>query len=372
MLCQDADDLLFREPLSLYLGADANPIRGIIPGAGQSAVDNQYITTINYRSNAWRIIRVGGSLMKLNGFDVFRRTLRNKFRKYPDQKDPRYRNHIILPHFEPSFHISRQSSVFTIGSCFAREIEGYLLRQGVAVPTSRFTAPPEEAPGYANRILNQYNPGTMLQCIDFAGQPAVDCGLYEVGDGQVQDCLLATGGRPVSRARAMERRAQINTLYAEGLQASDTVVITLGLIEAWYDRETGLFLNELPPPKKLKAQKSRFEFKRMNVHDVEKIVAEMIEKLSNDRRRNIILTVSPVPLQTTFSGGDAVVANAYSKSILRVVVETMSKQFPNVDYFPSYEIVTTAGLRALGPDNIHVRPAVVGEIVKHMMSGYLK
>ncbi len=310
--------------------------------------------------------------MERDGLDVFKSTLHNQHRKYPDQKDRRCKNNIILPSFEPSFQISKGSSVFTIGSCFAREVESYLKQQSISVPTHDFTVPYEEAPGRPNRILNQYNPATMLQCIRSAGEPAGSSALYDVSAGQVVDCLLATGGRPVSRERAMERRNQINALYAKGLQASDTVVITLGLIEAWYDKDDGVFLNEMPPQKKLKAEKSRFEFRRLDVGGVYRIQSEMIDMLSSDRMRNIILTVSPVPLQTTFSGKDAVTANAYSKSVLRVVAEMVSEEFPNVDYFPSYEIVTTAGLRAMGPDNIHVRPVIVKQIVEHMISGYLQ
>lgn len=118
----------------------------------------------------------------------------------------------------------------------------------MSVPTAGFSAPREEAPGRPNRILNQYNPGTMLQCIQAAGQKADARALYETANPElVLDSLLATGSRPVARARAMERRTQINTLHHEGLAQADTVVITLGLIEAWYDHEHGVYLNEVPP-----------------------------------------------------------------------------------------------------------------------------
>jgi len=311
--------------------------------------------------------------MHMEGAVAFRTTLRNRARKYPDREDPRYDDHLILPSIRPSFAIPRHSAVFTIGSCFAREVEDALLEAGVSVPTAGFSAPREEAPGRPNRILNQYNPGTMLQCIQAAGQKADARALYETANPElVLDSLLATGSRPVARARAMERRTQINTLYHEGLAQADTVVITLGLIEAWYDHEHGVYLNEVPPRPLLERAGKRFEFRRMDLGECRSLLDEMIVALTATRKRHIVLTVSPVPLQVTFSGGDAVTANAYSKAILRVVAEQVAQDHDCVDYFPSYEIVITAGLRAFGEDNVHVRPAIVSRIVAHMLSHYLE
>jgi len=309
--------------------------------------------------------------MQIDGATAFKGTLRNKSRKYPDRSDARYDDYLIFPDIVPSFRISQTSSVFTIGSCFARNVEESLQGFGISVPTAEFTGNPDEAPGRSNRILNQYNPGTMLQCINAAGLAADEAGLYAAPNGQVIDCLLSTGSRPVSPERARERRTQINSLYAEGLKGADTVVITLGLIEAWYDMEHGLYLNEAPPQGVLKRRGARFEFRRMGVEECQTRITKMIEALTADRMRNIVLTVSPVPLQVTFAGGDAVTANSYSKAVLRVVAELIAAQFGNVDYFPSYEMVTTTGLRAFGEDNVHVRPIIVERIIAYMMSKYL-
>ncbi|PPB80744.1 GSCFA family protein [Albidovulum inexpectatum] len=311
--------------------------------------------------------------MRQEGSLAFRTTLRNKMRKYPDRNDSRFRNDLILPSINPSFGIARDSAVFTIGSCFAREVEDALLTAGVRVPTAHFAAPHDEAPGRPNRILNQYNPGTMLQCVLAAGQAVDERALYPASDdGMVLDSLLATGNRPVSRERALERRGQINTLYRDGLAESDTVVITLGLIEAWYDWEAELYLNEVPPRPMLDRFGARFEFRRMGLEECRDIMERMVNALTADRKRHIVLTVSPVPLQVTFAGGDAVVANAYSKALLRVLAEQIAEDHASVDYFPSYEIVTTAGLRAFGEDNVHVRPVVVQQIVSHMLEHYLE
>ncbi|OAN72278.1 hypothetical protein A8B82_20275 [Sulfitobacter sp. EhC04] len=307
-----------------------------------------------------------------NGAETFAATLKNKSRKYPDREDARYDDFQLLPDVYPGFRIDPSSSVFTIGSCFARNVEDDLLDRGVDVPTAHYSAAQDGVPGRKNRVLNQYNPGTMLQCVQTAFGEAPDGGIYPAGIGKVVDCLLSTGGNAVSATRAKERRAEIAALYRDGLAKSDTVVITLGLIETWKDTTTGLYLNEAPPMKLIKRHPEQFEFCRLDVAESVSLVSKMVELLTSDRQRNIVLTVSPVPLQVTFSGGDAVTANGYSKAVLRVVAETVTQKYGNVDYFPSYESVTTAGFRALGEDNVHVRPKIVKRIVNYMLDQYLE
>ncbi|MEO1239788.1 MAG: GSCFA domain-containing protein [Pseudomonadota bacterium] len=309
--------------------------------------------------------------MIIPGGEAFKTTLGNKQRNYPGKSDLRTLGQMILPAFAPGFSIPEGASVFTIGSCFARNVEKALLARGITVPTAHFAAPHDEAPGQPNRVLNQYNPATMLHCVQTAGQAPDDRALYpNPGGPGVIDPLLATGTRPVTRARALERRGEINALYGDGLAASEFVVITLGLIETWFDHETGLTLNEAPQHRAIKADPHRWEFRRLTTRDVREEVLNLVEALDAGRR-SIVMTVSPVPLQVTFAGGDAVTANAYSKAVLRVVAEEVAQSVPGVDYFPSYEAVTSAGLQAYGEDQVHVRPAVVDRVIGAMTEAYV-
>lgn len=84
------------------------------------------------------------------------------------------------------------------------------------------------------------------------------------------------------------------------------------------------------------------------------------------------MTVSPVPINSTFTSSDCVTANEYSKSVLRVCAERLSKRFANVDYFPSYEIARSGGLSSYAGDNIHVKNEVVEKITSCMIQKYSK
>ena len=55
-------------------------------------------------------------------------------------------------------------------------------------------------------------------------------------------------------------------------------------------------------------------------------------------KKKIIFTISPIPLKFTFTTKDVVIANKYSKSVLRAAVEQFVDE-KRIFYFPSFEIV---------------------------------
>ena len=84
---------------------------------------------------------------------------------------------------------------------------------------------------------------------------------------------------------------------------------------------------------------------------------------------HVVVTVSPVPLMNTFSTMDIVVANTWAKSLLRAVAQEWASAHPNVDYFPSYEIVQNSDRAAVWEDDLrHVR----GQGAQHIMELFLR
>ncbi len=100
---------------------------------------------------------------------------------------------------------------------------------------------------------------------------------------------------------------------------------------AWHDNETKLYLNRMPPAGAAAKDRRRFEFRRLNLGDCARLLEEALDALTAAGSK-IMLTVSPVPLQTTFVAQDCVVANEYSKAVLRVAAERLSAK-PTIDYF---------------------------------------
>lgn len=288
-------------------------------------------------------------------------------RKYPQKDDARVGHNGLFPDFNPKFKIDfKNSSVFTIGSCFARNIEEELQRKGCTLPVLDFEAPLSEWPGRPNGLLNEFNPGSISdRIIDAFNDVRHDNTelLYENHKGWFDFKLRPTP--PVSFERAIQRRKEIDNIYSS-IKNVECIIITLGYIEAWRHISTGKYLNSIDP--KVSITDNSFEKQVLNFEEAYANLKRALQQIPSSIK--VILTVSPVPLQATFTKQDCIIANEHSKSTLRVVSQMLYDEFDNVDYFPSYEIVRSNGLASYESDNIHVKKEVVGKVVQYMVSKY--
>lgn len=284
------------------------------------------------------------------------------------------------PHLRPSFTLPAQPSVYTVGSCFARNVEEYLDLIGAEVPTLGFSVPKSEWNGLrTNGILNKYTPAAIYEDFFWASQivkrgdgfQAADADkfLFELASGDVIDLQLA-GYKPVSRERAVARRKELFELIRKAFEV-DCVTITLGLTEAW--KKGDMFVQQPPASRDLLRVADQFEFCCLDSDTCRSLVQSSIDILkTHNPEVRVIVTVSPVPLERTFTEQDVILANMTSKSILRTVAAQVTAANDNVDYFPSYEIVTQQD-RALAfeEDLRHVRSGIVGDIVSLLLENYM-
>jgi hypothetical protein len=84
-----------------------------------------------------------------------------------------------------------------------------------------------------------------------------------------------------------------------------------------------------------------------------------------------LLTVSPVPLTATASGGHVLTATMHSKSVLRAAAGEMVARRDDVDYFPSYELIAgfQSGGRYYEPNLRSVRLDGVDFVMRHFAAG---
>jgi len=84
-----------------------------------------------------------------------------------------------------------------------------------------------------------------------------------------------------------------------------------------------------------------------------------------------VVTVSPVPLGTTFQEADIIVSNSHSKSLLRAVAEEIKRTYDYVDYFPSYEIVMNSPRDlAWREDCLHVQWPMVQHVMQNFKQAF--
>ncbi len=316
------------------------------------------------------------SFERLPAEEAYSQTTGNRASKWPDRASGRIAP-ICLPTIQPGFSIARGASIFTMGSCFARHIEFALADQGLTVPTLGFRVPQEElwaGTGLRTGLLNKYTPFSMLNEIDFILNSSDGSQfLIETGPDQWWDGQLHTT-ESVSFARGIKRRQKIRELYDSAIRQSAVVIITLGLIEAWWDEDQQLYLNETVPRALVQRHPGRFFFEVLSVEKTLLAVRQLIEGLRRiNPAHNTLLTVSPVPFVRSFDGRDAIVANGYSKAALRVAAEVASRDYSWVDYYPSYESVTSSERNVAWEDDlVHVRPDMVKANVERMVEAYLE
>jgi hypothetical protein len=278
---------------------------------------------------------------------------------------------------------TRAMGFFTIGSCFAEEIRKALTANGIrclpdyariAVDPARMRV--DTLPH--RQHMNYYNTFSIRQEFERAAglwtQTPDD--VWELPGREIRNAMVVTGEGSVfqdpyrrlvfgrTRDDLWEAIQAINLAFLDGIRSADVFVITLGMTEVFRKTNDDRVANQIPVYagggglKETYFHDSGFQENLDNLN----AVIDLIARFNADAR--VVISVSPVPLERTFSGQDVVVANMQSKATLRAVAGAVEKARDNVIYFPSYEIVTGIGVDAYEPsDLVHIRPKVVESIV---------
>jgi hypothetical protein len=265
------------------------------------------------------------------------------------------------------------TSFFTIGSCFANELRH-------ALETQDFTVLPKMNPDIHHlfpdeikRVLSWGHWDERAQ-LQFYNTFSIRQEFEKAFGHWLQpdnDYLQVTHGgvikywdpyRRAIYAATLEDFAVIkNTLddsLSTAIHNADATVITLGMTETFFRKDNGLAV----------CQYNRFftdhvEFRatsyEQNFTNIDRICELYFGAYPN---KKIVLTVSPVALAQTFTNQDVVVANMESKAILRAVASAIARKWPNIIYWPSYEIVMW-NENSWQPDIRHVHPDRVTSIM---------
>jgi hypothetical protein len=283
------------------------------------------------------------------------------------------------PTITPKFKLRHDDRVYAIGSCFARGLENSLIARKITVESA---APEFAKLQPANRatsglgFINKYNTFSILNELRWALDPNAVFpvkSIAQVTDTTWSDPHSTPKLKLAGLEETLERRSLMQ-MVAQRIVNCRTVIITLGLVEVWRDLKADVYLNSTPVRALVLGQPRRYEFHvasfTQNWANLEAIHA-LLSQYGHPELR-IVVTVSPVPLQTTFSKMDVVVANTYSKSLLRTVAQQWAATHDNVDYFPSYEIVQNSDRAAVWESDLrHVKPAGVKHIMDLFLRSYL-
>ncbi|TRW99448.1 GSCFA domain-containing protein [Paracoccus sp. M683] len=259
--------------------------------------------------------------------------------------------------YRPKFPLPADAAIATAGSCFAQHLGQALRRAGLRVldaePAPR-GLPPQMARQhgfdlYSGRYGNIYTARQMVQLLDEVQQGRADPDhVWMAADGRYRDGL-----RPGLDPEGLDSPAEVLAIRQRHLQnlapmlrQADIFVFTLGLTETWRCRATGRVYPSCPGVIAGQFDPARHEFVNFRYPDVAADLVAMraaLHRFNPDMR--LLLTVSPVPLAATATGGHVLPATQWSKATLRAAAGDFADAHADVDYFPSYEIVTNPAAR---------------------------
>ena len=253
--------------------------------------------------------------------------------------------------YTPKFRVDADDSIATAGSCFAQYVGRRLKRAGLDVLDAE-PAPKAAAEAtardyhygiYSARYGNIYSARHFVQLLRDADADFVDPAYVWDRNGRSFDAfrpmIEPDGFASVAEALAMRRNhlAAVRDLFTR----ASCVFFTLGLTECWVERRTGRVFPTCPGVVAGHYDPALYDFLALGHDDVLADLADLHALLRALRPEGkLILSVSPVPLTATVSGQHVLVASTQSKAVLRAAAGAFAASHDDVDYFPSYEIVT--------------------------------
>ena len=286
--------------------------------------------------------------------------------------------------YRPKWALQKTDRIVTAGSCFAQHVGRALRRNGFNVLDGEprpagIAAEVETAHGYgmySARYGNIYTTRQLRQLMEEAWEGAPDFDSVWERGGRFHDALRPNvdpdglaDPAAVAAARVLHL-ARVREVFAQ----ADVFIFTLGLTEAWVHKPTGQVYPTAPGTVAGAFDEKVHGFVNFRLAEVR---ADLLAALGRLKRLNpdlrVLLTVSPVPLTATASGDHVLAATTYSKSVLRACAGELQADFPEVDYFPSYEIVTStrAGASFFEPNFRSVTEAGVARVMSVFTRAHL-
>ncbi|WP_413491277.1 GSCFA domain-containing protein [Shewanella baltica] len=231
------------------------------------------------------------------------------------------------------------NSISSVGSCFAQHVGKWMIENNY--PFNRSKLDSRQISSFA--FGNVYTPRCFLQwlTLDPAHSHRFDI-FYDKNAERYIDLLrpnVYPDGFSSEEALRKARISAKNELF-DTLTATNVLIFTLGLTEAWKDIDE-VFYPSCPGVIAGEFNDEIFTFHQFNYNEIKSdllLIKDIIQGINPQIK--VILTVSPVPLTATASDKHILVASQYSKSVLRAVAGYLADNDEVFEYFPSFEIIT--------------------------------
>lgn len=280
-----------------------------------------------------------------------------------------------------NLQIDKRTKIASMGSCFAREIKNWLIKNQF----NYLVTENEKMPWESSKIFKGdkgiasyehastawervYNTFTIKHIMDYTfNDNMLDKRLIDVkikGVSYISDILRS---RIIYKDMDTACDDILNHIECSKnvLCNADLLIITLGLTEIWESKKRKLVAASNPfkyykLPDDFEFRTTKYQENLDNLNYIYKLLKQYNKNLK------ILITVSPVHLLATFRDDvDVITASCESKSILRAVAGEFANN-KDVYYFPSYEIATIVSILDeinVYPDNHHVSKELINVIM---------
>jgi hypothetical protein len=238
-----------------------------------------------------------------------------------------------LPLSKAAFDINYQTPTLGIGSCFVENIGEKLIAR-------RF-------PFLQNPFGIVYNPMSMAAQLDIlmGEKRFVESDLVEL-NGLFHSWLHHGFYSESSVDATLEK---INTAIDEArlfLKTTNRLFLTFGSATVFQLKSSSEIVANCH-----KAPSHYFDRRRLSVAEIVATFTPILEKLSTQViDLQVIITISPIRHLR-----DGLIENNLSKATLRLAADELTQKFPNISYFPAYELIMDdlRDYRFFEPDMMH-------------------
>jgi hypothetical protein len=254
--------------------------------------------------------------------------------------------------YRKRFPVLRDDKIATAGSCFAQHITKRLRANGFNVldvepPPPGISEQIAQKFGYriySARYGNIYTARHLAQLAREAFKKFTPVDAVWERDGVYFDAM-----RPTAEPEGLSCPGEVLAMRAEHirrvaamLRKASLVVFTFGLTEAWRHKQSGTVYPMAPGVTAGEYDSAKHEFVNFTAQQV---YDDFCDFRSIVKRRNpqckFLVSVSPVPLIATASDQHILAATMQSKATLRTAARMLYETFTDIDYFPSYELISS-------------------------------
>lgn len=229
--------------------------------------------------------------------------------------------------------ISLNTKIIAFGDCFVQCIIQFLINNKINVNMNNI-----KLFFYSSQFINTFS---ILEQIEWV-----------MGKRSAEEIEYFRGNSTRTGSKKVVLSEEERVAAKKQFEITDVIILSFGVIETWMNLQgQSLWSKSLNDQKDEILRISSFEENRKNMDCIYKNLREI------NRHCDIIIQLSPIPINASFGDKSVVSANCLAKSTLKTVINDFYCQYkndPNLHYFPSYEIANYLLKYPYDEDNRHL------------------